>query len=79
MPYSWDTLELVLLWALHILNNLLILFLFLFLWPTFKHSDSSGGWEQTTKLSKNATLKFINTTLTIVTTAIKSILLKLGI
>ena len=40
------------------------------------HSDSSNRWEQWTKLSEKATLKFINTSLTIGPT---SRLLKLGI
>ena len=36
------------------------------------HSDVSGGWEQTTKLSKKPTLHLINTTLKIVQTAVTS-------
>ena len=42
------------------------------------HSESSGGWEQRTKLSKKAALKFINITLTFVSTDVASKLMKLG-
>ena len=35
-----------------------------------RHSDSSGRWEKTSKFSKKATLKFINTTQTIVPAAV---------
>ena len=42
------------------------------------HSAPSGGWEQIVKLSKKATLKFINTTLLIAPTAITFTIMKLG-
>ena len=42
------------------------------------HSNSSGGWEQITKLNKKATLKSINTTLLIAPTAVTLTIMKLG-
>ena len=43
-----------------------------------RQSATSSGWEQIAKLSKKATLKFINTALLIAQTIVTSTIMKLG-